>query len=249
MYKRLALLSVVVAFLAGCQSDPSPSMMDSIDQIEALEPTGSTIPEEALTEEETTAPAEDTTAVDSQPMEAAEESVQQPQNQNERNTTMILMKTSMGDIKIELDSEKAPKTVENFLSYVQSGHYEGTIFHRVMNGFMIQGGGFDENMKEKPAPRKVENEASNGLKNTVGSIAMARTPDPHSAGAQFFININDNAFLDYPGQDGWGYCVFGQVVEGMEVVDSIKTAPTGNRGPHQNVPTEPILITEISVIE
>jgi cyclophilin family peptidyl-prolyl cis-trans isomerase len=166
----------------------------------------------------------------------------------ERNTVMILMKTSKGDIKIELDTEKAPKTVENFLSYVDAGHYNGTIFHRVMNGFMIQGGGFDVNMQQKPAPRTVANEANNGLKNTVGSIAMARTPDPHSASAQFFINVNDNAFLDYPGQDGWGYCVFGQVVDGMDVVDAIKAVPTGNRGSHQNVPTEPITIDEVSVI-
>ena len=117
-----------------------------------------------------------------------------------------------------------------------------------MNGFMIQGGGFDENMTQKNAPRTVENEASNGLKNTVGSIAMARTPDPHSASAQFFINVGDNTFLDYPGQDGWGYCVFGQVVEGMDVVDAIKAVPTGNKGPHQNVPTDPVMINEVSVI-
>ena len=162
---------------------------------------------------------------------------------------MILMKTSKGDIKIELDPEKAPKTVENFLGYVEAGHYNGTIFHRVMNGFMIQGGGFDANMAQKPAPRTVENEANNGLKNTVGSIAMARTPDPHSASAQFFINVGDNTFLDYPGQDGWGYCVFGQVVEGMDVVDAIKAVPTGNSGPHQNVPTDPIMINEVSVTE
>ena len=162
---------------------------------------------------------------------------------------MILLKTSKGDIKIELDKEKAPKTVANFLSYAESGHYTGTIFHRVINGFMIQGGGFDENMKQKPAPSTVENEAANGLKNVTGSIAMARTSDPHSAGAQFFININDNAFLDYPGQDGWGYCVFGAVVEGMDVVDKIKAVSTGRSGPHQDVPVEPIMITEVVVID
>jgi cyclophilin family peptidyl-prolyl cis-trans isomerase len=167
----------------------------------------------------------------------------------ERNTVMILMKTSKGDIKIELYPEKAPKTVENFLSYVEAGHYSGTIFHRVMNGFMIQGGGLDVNMQQKPTPRTVENEANNGLKNTVGSIAMARLPDPHSGSAQFFINVNDNAFLDYPGQDGWGYCVFGQVVDGMDVVDAIKAVPTGYKNYHQNVPNDPIVIDEVSVIE
>lgn len=159
------------------------------------------------------------------------------------------MKTSKGDIKIELDSEKAPKTVANFMSYVASGHYGGTIFHRVMDGFMIQGGGFDEAMNQKPAPDTVENEAANGLSNKVGSIAMARTSDPHSAGAQFFINVNDNNFLDHPGQDGWGYCVFGQVVEGMEVVNDIKGVATGNAGPHQNVPTEAVVINEVVVVD
>ncbi|MBT8042836.1 MAG: peptidyl-prolyl cis-trans isomerase [Kiritimatiellales bacterium] len=162
---------------------------------------------------------------------------------------MILMKTTKGDIKIELDKEKAPETVENFLSYVASGHYSGTIFHRVINGFMVQGGGFDANMNQKPAPRTVKNEAANGLKNVVGSIAMARTAAPHSASAQFFINLNDNTFLDHPGQDGWGYCVFGQVVEGMDVVNEIKDVPTSNAGPHQNVPQEAIVISEVVVVE
>ncbi|MBN2162256.1 MAG: peptidyl-prolyl cis-trans isomerase [Pontiellaceae bacterium] len=162
---------------------------------------------------------------------------------------MILMKTSMGDIKLELDSEKAPKTVANFLSYVETGHFTGTIFHRVMDGFMIQGGGFTASMSQKNAPRTVENEANNGLKNVIGSIAMARTSDPHSAGAQFFINVNDNDFLNYPGQDGWGYCVFGKVVEGMDVVNAIKGVSTGNAGPHQNVPKEPIIIESVSVVE
>ena len=162
---------------------------------------------------------------------------------------MILMKTSQGDIKLELDKEKAPKTVANFMSYVESGHYAGTIFHRVMDGFMIQGGGFDAKMIQKDAPDMVENEASNGLKNDAGTIAMARTSAPHSASAQFFINVNDNAFLNYPGQDGWGYCVFGKVVEGMDVVNEIKGVRTGNAGPHQNVPTDPILIDEVIVLE
>ncbi|QBG49283.1 peptidyl-prolyl cis-trans isomerase [Verrucomicrobia bacterium S94] len=162
---------------------------------------------------------------------------------------MILMKTSKGDIKLELNAEKAPKTVANFLAYVESGHYNGTIFHRVMDGFMIQGGGFDENMNQKAAPNTVENEADNGLKNDIGTIAMARTSDPHSASAQFFINVNDNAFLNYPGQDGWGYCVFGKVVDGMDVVNEIKGVKTGNSGFYQNVPVEPVTITEVSVID
>lgn len=229
MYKRLVLLSIVSALFAGCQSNPTPSHMDVIEDVEVqVLPTETNIVSDTMQAE---------------PSIAAEKP-QEP----ERNTVMILMKTSKGDIKIELDPEKAPKTVENFLGYVEAGHYNGTIFHRVMNGFMIQGGGFDANMAQKPAPRTVENEANNGLKNTVGSIAMARTPAPHSASAQFFINVGDNTFLDYPGQDGWGYCVFGQVVEGMDVVDAIKAVPTGNRGSHQNVPTDPIMINEVSVI-
>jgi peptidyl-prolyl cis-trans isomerase B (cyclophilin B) len=168
---------------------------------------------------------------------------------NERSSVMILIKTSKGDIKLDLDNEKAPKTVANFLAYAESGHYNGTVFHRVMDGFMIQGGGFDENMDQKPAPNTVENEAANGLKNVTGSVAMARTPDPHSASAQFFINLSDNAFLDYPGQDGWGYCVFGQVVEGMDVVNEIQNVPTGNSGMHQNVPKEAVMINEVLVVD
>lgn len=171
------------------------------------------------------------------------------QTAQERRTVMICMKTSKGDIKIELDKEKAPKTVENFLGYVESGHYNGTIFHRVIDGFMIQGGGFDVKMYQKPAPRTVVNEANNGLKNVVGSIAMARTAAPHSASAQFFINVNDNAFLNYPGQDGWGYCVFGSVVEGMDVVNEIKGVSTRTVGHFQNVPKDPVVITEVSVID
>ncbi len=171
----------------------------------------------------------------------------EPKTEQERSTVMILMKTSKGDIKLELDREKAPKTVENFMKYVESGHYSGTIFHRVINGFMIQGGGFDENMSQKPAPHTVENEASNGLKNDVGTIAMARTPDPHSAGAQFFINVKDNGFLNHSGktQQGWGYCVFGKVVEGMDVVDAIKVAPTGAG----DVPNETVTIKEVVVLD
>jgi peptidyl-prolyl cis-trans isomerase B (cyclophilin B) len=162
---------------------------------------------------------------------------------------MILIKTSKGDIKLELDAEKAPKTVANFMKYVESGHYSGTIFHRVIGHFMIQGGGFDQEMNQKPAPDTVENEAANGLSNTLGSIAMARTSDPHSAGAQFFINVGDNAFLDHPGQDGWGYCVFGKVVEGMDVVDAIKGVATGRSGMFSDVPVEPVVITKVVVVD
>ena len=161
--------------------------------------------------------------------------------------TMILMKTTKGNIKIELDAAKAPKTVANFLKYVESGHYSNTIFHRVISNFMVQGGGMTADMNQKKAPWTVENEANNGLKNTRGTIAMARTSDPHSGGAQFFINVVDNGFLDFkaPTQQGWGYCVFGKVVEGMDVVDAIRAVPTG----YGDVPKETITITEVSVIK
>ena len=157
--------------------------------------------------------------------------------------------TSMGVIRVALATEQAPKTVANFLTYVRNGHYTETIFHRVMDGFMIQGGGFTADMQQKPATACVENEAANRLSNQRGTIAMARTSDPHSASAQFFINVNDNTFLNYPGQDGWGYCVFGEVVAGMDVVDQIKGVATGNAGMHQNVPIEPVLIQAIREIE
>ena len=139
----------------------------------------------------------------------------------------VLMKTSMGEITLELDSDKAPKTVANFLGYVDEGFYDGTVFHRVISGFMIQGGGLGQDMEKKPTRDPVENEAKNGLKNVRGSIAMARTNDPHSATAQFFINHKDNANLDYPSFDGWGYAVFGKVTDGMDVVDAIAAVPTG----------------------
>ena len=164
---------------------------------------------------------------------------------------MVLMKTSKGDIKLQLDPEKAPKTVENFLAYAKAGHYDGTIFHRVIRNFMIQGGGFDENMNQKPAPRTVENEADNGLPNLRGTIAMARTPDPNSASAQFFINTKDNDFLNHTAktQQGWGYCVFGKVVEGMDVVDAIESVPTGTHGMFQDVPKTPVVIEKVEVLE
>lgn len=160
---------------------------------------------------------------------------------------MIKLHTNHGTIALELDAEKAPKTVANFVAYAEAGHYDNTIFHRVIDGFMVQGGGFESGMKQKPTREPVENEAKNGLKNTRGSVAMARTSDPHSASAQFFINLSDNSFLDYPGQDGWGYCVFGKVVEGMDVVDKIKNVKTGRAGFHQDVPVEDVVITRAEV--
>ena len=161
----------------------------------------------------------------------------------------VIFHTNHGDIKIDLYPDRAPKTVENFLNYVRSGHYDGTIFHRVINDFMIQGGGFEPGMKQKPTNAPIENEADNGLQNTRYSIAMARTSDPHSATAQFFINVNDNYFLDFPGQDGWGYAVFGDVVEGQEVVNAIKQVATGRSGMHGDVPKEYIIIEKAEEVE
>ena len=160
----------------------------------------------------------------------------------------VTLTTNLGKIKIDLDAEKAPKTVENFLNYVTTGHYDGTIFHRIIDGFMIQGGGFASGMTQKPTNAPVVNEAKNGLKNNAYTLAMARTSDPHSATAQFFININDNAFLDYPGQDGWGYCVFGKVVEGQDVVDAIKGVKTTRAGMHADVPVEDVVIEKAEIV-
>lgn len=160
----------------------------------------------------------------------------------------VILTTNHGKIKLELDAEKAPKTVENFLDYVRSGHYDGTIFHRVIDGFMIQGGGFEPGMKQKPTSDPVTNEAKNGLKNGPYTVAMARTSDPHSASAQFFINIKDNGFLDYPGQDGWGYCVFGKVVEGMDVVDKIKAVKTTRTGMFADVPVDNVVIEKAELV-
>jgi peptidyl-prolyl cis-trans isomerase B (cyclophilin B) len=156
----------------------------------------------------------------------------------------------MGEISLELDAEKAPKTVENFKSYVESGHYDGTIFHRVINDFMIQGGGMDAEMNDKPTNDPIENEANNGLQNLLGTIAMARTGDPHSASSQFFINTNDNGFLNHSSEtpDGWGYCVFGKVSNGMDIVEKIEESDTGNQGFHQDVPTETITIIKAELI-
>ena len=157
---------------------------------------------------------------------------------------MVILHTSMGDIKLELDADNAPATVENFLQYVRDGHYDGTVFHRVINGFMIQGGGFAPGMKQKPTRAPVANEAGNGLKNSKYSVAMARTSDPNSATAQFFINVADNAFLDYkgPSPQGWGYCVFGRVIEGTDIVDRIAGVATGSAGFHQDVPKDDVVI-------
>lgn len=156
--------------------------------------------------------------------------------------------TNLGSFKIELDAEKAPKTVENFLAYVKSGHYTGTIFHRVIDGFMIQGGGYEPGMKQKETNATIENEAKNGLKNETYTLAMARTSDPHSASSQFFINVKNNSFLDYPGQDGWGYCVFGKVVEGMDVIEKIKSVKTTRVGMFADVPQEDIVIEKAEVV-
>ena len=162
---------------------------------------------------------------------------------------MIKLHTNFGVIALELDAEKAPETVKTFLTYAEAGYYDNTIFHRVIDGFMIQGGGFGPGMKEKKTRSPIKNEADNGLKNERYTIAMARTSDPHSASAQFFINVADNAFLDFkmPSGNGWGYCVFGKVVEGSEVVDKIKGVKTGNAGFHQDVPKEDVIIERAEV--
>ncbi len=164
---------------------------------------------------------------------------------------MIVLHTNFGDIKIELNHEKAPVTAKNFEEYVTSGHYNGTIFHRVINGFMIQGGGFDADMQQKATNDPIENEADNGLSNETGTLAMARTMDPHSASAQFFINVSDNTFLNHTSKDmqGWGYCVFGKVVEGMEVVNQIKEVKTTSKAGHQDVPAEAVVIEPAELIE
>jgi peptidyl-prolyl cis-trans isomerase B (cyclophilin B) len=162
---------------------------------------------------------------------------------------MIRLTTSHGHIDIELEPEKAPVTCANFEQYVRDGHFDGTIFHRVIDGFMIQGGGMTSDFTQKPTRDPVKNEAKNGLKNTAGTVAMARTSEPHSATAQFFINVANNGFLDYPGQDGWGYCVFGRVVEGMDVVNKIRGVRTGKRHGHQDVPVEDVLIEKAEVVD
>ena len=162
---------------------------------------------------------------------------------------MVKLHTNFGTIVLELDAAKAPETVKNFLAYVEAGHYDNTIFHRVIDGFMIQGGGFEPGMNQKPTNAPIQNEAANGLKNDRYTVAMARTGDPHSATAQFFINVKDNAFLNHtaPSGQGWGYCVFGKVVEGMDVVDKIKGVKTGSKGFHQDVPADDVVIQKAEV--
>jgi|SRR5688572_23444379 len=163
---------------------------------------------------------------------------------------MVKFHTNLGTITLELDEKNAPETVANFLRYVKDGHYANTIFHRVIDGFMIQGGGFEPGMKQKSTRTPVKNEADNQLKNDAYTVAMARTNDPHSATAQFFINLTDNDFLNYsaPTSEGWGYCVFGRVTEGTEVVDKIRKVRTGNQGMHQNVPVDDVVVKKVEVV-
>ncbi len=163
----------------------------------------------------------------------------------------VQLTTNLGGITLELDPGKAPNTVANFIAYVKSGHYDGTIFHRVINDFMIQGGGMDADMNEKLTNPSIKNEANNGLSNLLGTIAMARTPDPHSASAQFYINTTDNAFLDFSSEteDGWGYCIFGLVIDGMEVVEAIEEVNTTTQSGYQDVPVEAVHIQKVEVIE
>ncbi|HEY8084474.1 MAG TPA: peptidylprolyl isomerase [Methylophilaceae bacterium] len=163
---------------------------------------------------------------------------------------MVKLQTNFGDIVLELDAEKAPLTVANFLEYVESGYYNGVIFHRVIDDFMIQGGGMEPGLKQKPSNDPIQNEAENGLTNDAYTVAMARTSNPHSASSQFFINVSDNDFLNHtaPSGQGWGYCVFGKVVEGMDVVDKIKAVETGSQGGHQDVPVEDVVIISAEVV-
>jgi peptidyl-prolyl cis-trans isomerase B (cyclophilin B) len=163
----------------------------------------------------------------------------------------VLLGTSHGDITLELDSVKAPASTGNFLAYVNAGYFDGTIFHRVIPGFMVQGGGFTADMQQKPADCSITNEADNGLKNDRGTIATARTSNPHSATSQFFINLTDNAFLNHTAKtpQGWGYAVFGRVVDGLEVVDAIARVATGTHGPHSDVPREPVVMDKVTVLE
>jgi peptidyl-prolyl cis-trans isomerase B (cyclophilin B) len=163
---------------------------------------------------------------------------------------MIKMQTNLGEITLELFEDKAPETCKNFLEYAAGGFYDGTVFHRVIRGFMIQGGGFTPGMQQKPTRAPVKNEADNGIGNTTGSIAMARTSDPHSATAQFFINVNDNDFLNFrsPSASGWGYCVFGRVIDGMDTVRAIEKVATGSKAGHQDVPNDDVVIESVTVI-
>ena len=162
---------------------------------------------------------------------------------------MVELKTTQGDIVVEVFADKAPKSADNFIQYVKDGFYNGTVFHRVIDGFMVQGGGFDADMKQKSTRAPIENEAKNGLRNEAGTLAMARTADPPSASSQFFINLVANTALDYPSRDGWGYAVFAKVVKGLDVVETIAKLPTANRGFHQNVPVESVIVNSARVLE
>ncbi len=183
--------------------------------------------------------------------EEADRHSEKTETENGGKKIMVKLETSKGDILLELDAEKAPKTVANFVQYVRDGHYDGTIFHRVIDNFMIQGGGFDADMDQKDTREPIENEADNGLKNARYTVAMARTSEPHSATAQFFINVKDNTFLNYtaPSRQGYGYAVFGKVVEGQDVVDTIKDVRTVTRGFMQDVPEEPVMIVKATLTE
>lgn len=203
--------------------------------------TEAVVVEEAVTEMTESAPVEEAPAAPEVSTEATTET--QPEGEN----PVVIIKTGKGDIKVKLFKDKAPITVENFLKYVDSGHYEGTIFHRVIPNFMVQGGGFTPDMQQKPTMAPIKNEAQNGLANKRGTLAMARTQVIDSATSQFFINVVDNAFLDFrsPDMQGFGYCVFGEVVEGLDVVDAIRSVRTGRSGPHGDVPVEPIEIIQV----
>ncbi len=195
-------------------------------------------------EETSSAPVEPIASTEINPTPANAPAEAQP---TEGESPVVIIKTSKGDIKVKLHQDKAPVTVENFLGYVDSGHYEGTIFHRVIGNFMIQGGGFSSDMDQKPTRKPIKNEAQNGLKNNRGTLAMARTMVVDSATSQFFINVVDNEFLNFrsPDPSGFGYCVFGEVVEGMDVVDAIRAVPTGRSGPHSDVPVDPVEIIQV----
>ncbi len=238
-FVKVALIPVlaIVLFALGC-GPSSPPETAAVEEVEVKEPTPK--PTEKIDEE---SKPEETAKIE-QPVSP------KPKPKVEDTTPMVTMETSKGTIKIELDGEKAPETVENFLQYVTEGFYDGMIFHRAIKGFMIQGGGFDANMNEKRTRDTIKNESTNGLKNERGTIAMARRPDPHSASAQFFINHATSPFLDRDqSQDGWGYCVFGRVTEGMDVVDEIAEVSTTTRNGHSDVPEVAVVIKSVTQVE
>ena len=219
----------LLALLGACSPEPEPKS------------TPEQVQEQATQTQEQTNPISEEVAPE----------IKSNNSEIDESKTMVILKTNMGDIKIALDADKAPATVANFLSYVEDGHYSGTIFHRVIAGFMIQGGGFEPGMSQKPTKTPVANEANNGLKNDKYTIAMARTSDPHSASSQFFINAKNNDFLNFTSESpsGWGYAVFGEVVEGQDVVDAIEKVATGNRGPFGDVPVEDVVIESAEIVQ